>query len=186
MGIVYFNDIETQNAYIAKINNEIRENINDRKKISKKHDFYRTIAKKSWYMPLATAIASLTMFGVSISVAGPAMLTYPMLYVEMAIVTAASAFAGKMCNSRYKEISDVLNGIESEIKYLQESRAIQIQKLSEMVKNKSTGSTGLNVNTQSEIKESLNKGCEEAFFDGYGNEKNKENKAKVLILNPKK
>lgn len=57
MGIVYFNDIETQNAYIAKISNEIRENINDRKKISKKHDFYRTIAKKSWYMPLATAIA---------------------------------------------------------------------------------------------------------------------------------
>lgn len=32
MGIVYFNDIETQNAYIAKISNEIRENINDRKK----------------------------------------------------------------------------------------------------------------------------------------------------------
>lgn len=90
MEIVYFNDIEAQNAYIAEINNEIRENINDRKKISKKHGFYRTIAKKSWYMPLATAIASLTMLGISTAVAGPAMLTYPMLYVEMAIVTAAS------------------------------------------------------------------------------------------------
>lgn len=32
MEIVYFNDIEAQNAYIAEINNEIRENINDRKK----------------------------------------------------------------------------------------------------------------------------------------------------------
>ena len=39
MEIVYFNDIEAQNAYIAEINNEIRENINDRKKISKKHGF---------------------------------------------------------------------------------------------------------------------------------------------------
>lgn len=183
MEIVYFNDIEAQNAYIAEINNEIRENINDRKKISKKHEFYRTIAKKRWYMPLATAIASLTMLGISTAVAGPAMLTYPMLYVEMAIVTATSAFAGKICNSKYKEIGDVLNGIESEIKYLQETREIQIQKLSEMVKNKSTG---LNVNTQSEIKESLNKGCEEAFFDGYGNEKNKENKVKVLRFKPKK
>ena len=46
MEIVYFNDIEAQNAYIAEINNEIRENINDRKKASKKHGFYRTIAKK--------------------------------------------------------------------------------------------------------------------------------------------
>lgn len=186
MGIVYFNDIETQNAYIAKISNEIRENINDRKKISKKHDFYRTIAKKSWYMPLATAIASLTIFGVSISVAGPAMLTYPMLYVEMAIVTAASAFAGKICNSRYKEIGDALNGIESEIKYLQESREIQIQKLSEMVKNKSTE---LNANTQSKTEESLNKGCEdteeqiENLYDVELN-KNEENKVKVLSLNP--
>lgn len=186
MGIVYFNDIETQNVYIAKISNEIRENINDRKKISKKHDFYRTIAKKSWYMPLATAIASLTMFGVSISVAGPAMLTYPMLYVEMAIVTAASAFAGKICNSRYKEIGDALNGIESEIKYLQESREIQIQKLSEMVKNKSTE---LNANTQSKTEESLNKGCkdtEEQIENLYDVElnKNEENKVKVLSLNP--
>ncbi len=179
MEIVYFNDIEAQNAYIAEINNEIRENINDRKKTSKKHGFYRTIAKKSWYMPLATAIASLTMLGISTAVAGPAMLTYPMLYVEMAIVTAASAFAGKICNSKYKEIGDVLNGIESEIKYLQETREIQIQKLSEMVKNKSTG---LNVNTQSEIKESLNKGCEEAFFDGY----DKKNKVKVLRFKPNK
>lgn len=186
MGIVYFNDIETQNAYIAKISNEIRENINDRKKISKKHDFYRTIAKKSWYMPLATAIASLTIFGVSISVAGPAMLTYPMLYVEMAIVTAASAFAGKICNSRYKEIGDALNGIESEIEYLQELREIRIRELSEMVKNKSTE---LNANTQSEIKESLNKGCEdteeqiENLYDVELN-KNEENKVKVLSLNP--
>ena len=179
MEIVYFNDIEAQNAYIAEINNEIRENINDRKKISKKHGFYRTIAKKSWYMPLATAIASLTMLGISTAVAGPAMLTYPMLYVEMAIVTAASAFAGKICNYKYKEIGDVLNGIESEIKYLQETREIQIQKLSEMAKNKSTG---LNVNTQSEIKESLNKGCEEAFFDGY----DKKNKVKVLRFKPNK
>lgn len=188
MGIVYFNDIETQNAYIAKISNEIRENINDRKKISKKHDFYRTIAKKSWYMPLATAIASLTMFGVSISVAGPAMLTYPMLYVEMAIVTAASAFAGKICNSRYKEIGDALNGIESEIKYLQELREIRIRELSEMVKNKSTE---LNANTQSKTEESLNKGCkdtEEQIENLYDVElnKNEENKVKVLSLNPKK
>lgn len=132
-------------------------------------------------MPLATAIASLTIFGVSISVAGPAMLTYPMLYVEMAIVTAASAFAGKVCNSRYKEIGDALNGIESEIKYLQELREIQIQKLSEMVKNKSTE---LNANTQSKVEESLNKGCEEAFFDGYENKENEKNKVKVLSLNP--
>lgn len=176
MEIVYFNDIEAQNAYIAEINNEIRENINDRKKTSKKHGFYRTIAKKSWYMPLATAIASLTMLGISTAVAGPAMLTYPMLYVEMAIVTAASAFAGKICNSKYKEIGDVLNGIDSEIKYLQELREIQIQKLREMK------STELNVNTQSEIKESLNKGCEEAFFDGY----NKKNKVKVLRFKPNK
>ena len=48
-----------------------------------------------------------------------------------------------------------------------------------MVKNKSTG---LNVNTQSEIKESLNKGCEEAFFDGY----DKKNKVKVLRFKPNK
>ena len=53
------------------------------------------------------------------------------------------------------------------------------QKLSEMVKNKSTG---LNVNTQSEIKESLNKGCEEAFFGGY----DKKNKVKVLRFKPNK
>ena len=118
MEIVYFNDIEAQNAYIAEINNEIRENINDRKKISKKHGFYRTIAKKSWYMPLATAIASLTMLGISTAVAGPAMLTYPMQYVEMAIVTAASAFAGKICNSKYKEIGDVLEVSESRISQL--------------------------------------------------------------------
>lgn len=189
MGIVYFNDIEAQNAYIAKISNEIRENINDRKKISKKHDFYRTIAKKSWYMPLATAIASLTIFGVSISVAGPAMLTYPMLYVEMAIVTAASAFAGKICNSRYKEIGDALNGIESEIEYLQELRENQIQKLSKMV-NKSTE---LNANTQSEIKESPNKGCKdteeqiENLYDVEELNKNKENnKVKVLRFKPNK
>lgn len=184
MGIVYFNDIEAQNAYIAKISNEIRENINDRKKISKKHDFYRTIAKKSWYMPLATAIASLTIFGVSISVAGPAMLTYPMLYVEMAIVTAASAFAGKICNSRYKEIGDALNGIESEIEYLQELRETQILKLSEMVRNKSTE---LNANTQSEIKESPNKRCkdtEEQIENLYDVEELNKNKVKVLSLNP--
>lgn len=185
MEIVYFNDIEAQNAYIAKISNEIRENINDRKKISKKHDFYRTIAKKSWYMPLATAIASLTIFGVSISVAGPAMLTYPMLYVEMAIVTAASAFAGKICNSRYKEIGDALNGIESEIEYLQELRETQILKLSEsMVRNKSTE---LNANTQSEIKESPNKGCkdtEEQIENLYDVEELNKNKVKVLSLNP--
>ena len=179
MEIRYFNDMETQKAYIKQINEDLKMNKEYEKKLSWKNKFYKIIAKKSWYMPLATAIASLTMLGISTAVAGPAMLTYPMLYVEMAIVTAASAFAGKICNSKYKEIGDVLNGIESEIKYLQETREIQIQKLSEMVKNKSTG---LNVNTQSEIKESLNKGCEEAFFDGY----DKENKVKVLRFKPNK
>ena len=179
MEIRYFNDMETQKAYIKQINEDLRMNKEDEKKLSWKNKLYKTIAKKSWYMPLATAVASLTMLGISTVVAGPAMLTYPMLYVEMAIVTAASAFAGKICNSKYKEIGDVLNGIDSEIKYLQETREIQIQKLSEMVKNKSTG---LNVNTQSEIKESLNKGCEEAFFDGY----NKKNKVKVLRFKPNK
>lgn len=65
MEIVYFNDIETQKAYIKQINEDLKMNKEDEKKLSWKNKLYKIIAKKSWYMPLATAVASLTMLGIS-------------------------------------------------------------------------------------------------------------------------
>ena len=184
MEIVYFNDIEAQNAYIAEINNEIRENINDRKKISKKHGFYRTIAKKSWYMPLATAIASLTMLGISTAVAGPAMLTYPMQYVEIAAVVALMAGTGKICNSRYKEIRSNLAGVESEIEYLKDLKKLEEQKLNDLGKNKSVA---LSIsNKQAEMKNTLEAARYEAYDRGFESYEKSQQQPKVKKLGQRK
>ena len=47
MEIVYFNDIETQKAYIKQINEDLKMNKEDEKKLSWKNKLYKIIAKKS-------------------------------------------------------------------------------------------------------------------------------------------
>ena len=186
MSIRYFNDIETQKAYIGQINKDLITNKKEEKKLNLKQKIYRVLAKKSWYMPVAAAVTSLTMLGASAIATGPAMLTYPMQYLEIAGFVALMAGAGKLSNYRYKEIGNNLSGVESEIKYLESLKEIEKQKLKDLEKNKSVQ---LSVtNNPVEIKNTLTNACEEAYSKGYEEYENQQEpvKGKVLKLGKRK
>lgn len=184
MEIRYFNDMETQKAYIKQINEDLKMNKEYEKKLSWKNKFYKIIAKKSWYMPLATAVASLTMLGISTVVAGPAMLTYPMQYVEIAAAVALMAGTGKICNSRYKEIRSNLAGVESEIEYLKDLKKLEEQKLNDLGKNKSVA---LSIsNNQAEMKNTLEAARYEAYDRGFESYEKSQQQPKVKKLGQRK
>ena len=159
-------------------------NKEDEKKLSWKNKLYKIIAKKSWYMPLATAVASLTMLGISTVVAGPAMLTYPMQYVEIAAAVALMAGTGKVCNSRYKEIRSNLAGVESEIEYLKDLKKLEEQKLNDLGKSKSVD---LSIsNNQAEMKSTLETTRYEAYDRGFESYEKSQQQPKVKKLGQRK